>query len=388
MSAIKNMNYEEEKAVEELEMRMKNGLTLRMREDRSLFYRFLKARDFDVDKAEKMLLKNLIWRKIFRADTVLQDFKPKEFFPLYIEPNKLGFDKDGDMVVYVAAGNMDVYDVFKSVKLNDFMKHWTWFAEKNVSLLEENNAKTGKYRYQASLIMDLKNLTLANTIAKMTTSVFLLFTHMYQDNYPERMKSLYVINAPAYYVIVFAILKTVMSSAMIKKIHVFGYSSWKEKLLEFIDADVLPAFLGGNRTDPDGNPLCESFIRFGGKIPEKYFLSNEDRYFTNDTPLKKIFIPNSDKKEIYVDVQKVRSLLQWEFLVKRKDIGFGLFYQDFEENIEEILPICKYDTSDGSEKDHYKCHSAGKYILLFDNSYSWLSSKEVEYYINVVDPEL
>lgn len=27
-----------------------------------------------------------------------------------------------------------------------------------------------------------------------------------------------------------------------------------------IDADVLPAFLGGNRTDPDGNPNCETFV--------------------------------------------------------------------------------------------------------------------------------
>ena len=36
---------------------------------------------------------------------------------------------------------------------------------------------------------------------------------------------------------------------------------WKEKLLEAIDADVLPAFLGGKRIDPDGDPNCRSFVR-------------------------------------------------------------------------------------------------------------------------------
>ncbi|GBN43209.1 hypothetical protein AVEN_247250-1, partial [Araneus ventricosus] len=34
---------------------------------------------------------------------------------------------------------------------------------------------------------------------------------------------------------------------------------WKEDLLEIIDAADLPVFLGGTRTDPDGNPLCETF---------------------------------------------------------------------------------------------------------------------------------
>ncbi|GBN02703.1 hypothetical protein AVEN_260572-1, partial [Araneus ventricosus] len=34
---------------------------------------------------------------------------------------------------------------------------------------------------------------------------------------------------------------------------------WKETLLKEINSDDLPAYLGGNRTDPEGNPLCESF---------------------------------------------------------------------------------------------------------------------------------
>lgn len=44
-----------------------------------------------------------------------------------------------------------------------------------------------------------------------------------------------------------------------KKCHLFS-ESYKKDLLEIIDEDVLPGFLGGSRTDPDGNPLCKSFV--------------------------------------------------------------------------------------------------------------------------------
>ncbi|GFT48896.1 hypothetical protein NPIL_446151, partial [Nephila pilipes] len=49
---------------------------------------------------------------------------------------------------------------------------------------------------------------------------------------------------------------------------------WKDDLLKIMDADDLPAFLGGTKTDPDGNPLCNSFIIHGQKIPESYYFTH------------------------------------------------------------------------------------------------------------------
>ncbi|GFU80672.1 hypothetical protein TNCV_1549391 [Trichonephila clavipes] len=45
---------------------------------------------------------------------------------------------------------------------------------------------------------------------------------------------------------------------------------WKEDLLQIVDADVLPAFLGGNRTDPDGDPMCKSF-KYNGSVDMRLF---------------------------------------------------------------------------------------------------------------------
>ena len=41
----------------------------------------------------------------------------------------------------------------------------------------------------------------------------------------------------------------------------FDYSgNWKEVLLKYIDADVLPEYWGGTKKDPDGNPMCPSLV--------------------------------------------------------------------------------------------------------------------------------
>ena len=37
--------------------------------------------------------------------------------------------------------------------------------------------------------------------------------------------------------------------------------NWKEKLLQYIDADQLPVHWGGTATDPDGDPYCRSKVR-------------------------------------------------------------------------------------------------------------------------------
>lgn len=106
-------------------------------------------------------------------------------------------------------------------------------------------------------------------------------------------------------------------------------------------------------------------MKFGGKIPRKYFLSKEDRYFEDSTRVKRVIVPASEKKETHEDIKDVGAVLQWEFLVKGKDIGFGLFFQAPENEIEEVIPVQKYNTSDGTEKDCYKCLCVGKCKISF-----------------------
>ncbi|GFY55209.1 SEC14-like protein 2 [Trichonephila inaurata madagascariensis] len=62
-------------AVAEFRKLMKDEVPQDMYEDKHVFYKFLKARNFNIKQAETMLKKNLIWRKELQIDTIVSDFK-------------------------------------------------------------------------------------------------------------------------------------------------------------------------------------------------------------------------------------------------------------------------------------------------------------------------
>ncbi|GFU43587.1 SEC14-like protein 2 [Nephila pilipes] len=138
---------------------------------------------------------------------------------------------------------------------------------------------------------------------------------------------------------------------------------WKEDLLKIIDADDLPAFLGGNKTDPDGNPLCNTFIIHGQKIPESYYLCNYEKKLSVFSDAKTLIVARSSKEEINFDVSKMGSLLEWEFETKNRDIDFSLYLKENElEDRVELIRKQRIDTCYDTEKGLFKCEKMGIYV--------------------------
>ncbi|GFT11857.1 uncharacterized protein NPIL_508991, partial [Nephila pilipes] len=61
-----------------LRRRTIDDISPKLLEDKSLFFRFCKARDFNLKEAENMLRKHIIWRKEMQLDSILTDYKPPE----------------------------------------------------------------------------------------------------------------------------------------------------------------------------------------------------------------------------------------------------------------------------------------------------------------------
>ncbi|CAL1279025.1 unnamed protein product [Larinioides sclopetarius] len=357
-----------------------------MLEDASVFYRFAKARNFNLGAAEAMLRKHIAWRKELEVDTILTDYKPPELFLKYTSVAFVCFDKTGCAVLTHDVGRSDVKGVLQSAKKSECIKFSTYFNEQGKEQVIQHSGN-GNKRFQLGkpifyMIYDYEELTYSKAVSITNLHLFGIIVKTFLDNYPEYLKRAMVINAPVYFTWIYAALKPLLSAETIKKIRIYGADGWKEALLEDIDPDNLPAFLGGNRTDPDGNPLCETFIVRGKPVPKSYYLQTRKKKLALDSNVQKVIVVPFSKEEITLTVREENSYLEWEFETKNRDIDFSLlFKRESPEDMEDVvlIPKQRIDTNDEPEQGCFKCEEVGNYTFVFDNSYSWFHSKEIYY---------
>ncbi|GFW93983.1 SEC14-like protein 2 [Trichonephila clavipes] len=329
--------------------------------DTYLFYSFLKGKYFDVDEAENMLSKSLKWRKKMKLDTIEQ-FVPPEAIRNYFERNRIGFDKNGGIIHYIPIGKVDVKGMYMSAKFPDLERTLLQIIEEDVKI-SKTKRKTPNGPYPSTLhIFDMEGLTFANATDKKGIEYMILGLTIFQNHYPVLIGSVYVINISSYFMIPCSIVKSCLSPASLEKIHLMGTDDWKEALLRVIDADVLPGFLGGTRTDPDGNSLCKTIVIPGGKIDDKYYIHKSKNSLVNSPGAKKLVLARASFSEIELEIEEDGSLIEWEFETKTRDIGFGVYYKKIEngeEQMVELVPLLRIDTEDYSETGVYRCENAG-----------------------------
>nr|XP_042901712.1 SEC14-like protein 2 isoform X3 [Parasteatoda tepidariorum] len=365
MIEIEDVTEDERKAIEEFKHKMESEITPFLRQDKSLWYRFLKARDFDLKKAEIMLRKHMSDVKKFQIDEVSISYDPPEI------SNVLDLIKTDVRLIIIAWEEQ--------------------ILKESLKMLTEQSKKLGKVLTQFVFIFDMKGFSLYQASNKEALEAMYEGFKLFQDNYPERIKAIYVLNASLYFNIAFNIIKAILSRAVMNKIFIFGEEGYKEALLEQFDADVLPAFLGGNRTDPDGNPNCNTFIIHDGKVPTEMYRKNRKskKALANLDGVKKLSLSRSSYSEILINILEEDSQIEWRFEIEARDIGFGLFYRDnstVETVLEELIPLEKVDTVLAPETGLYQCRKIGTYVILFDNSYSWIRPKELYYTIRILKP--
>ncbi|GFX50518.1 SEC14-like protein 2 [Trichonephila clavipes] len=101
-------------------------------------------------------------------------------------------------------------------------------------------------------------------------------------------------------------------------------------------------------------------------------------------------VQRSFMEEMRFNITEPGSLLEWEFELKNKDIDFAVYFNSSlsreDSKLIKIVPKQRMDTYYGPEKNYVKCENPGIYTIVFDNSYSWVHSKEVFYRIRVRKP--
>ncbi|GBN38869.1 SEC14-like protein 2 [Araneus ventricosus] len=391
MHRIEDLSLEEREACIELKRRVSSEITNeKLKNDVNLYLRFLRARDFKLDIAEAMLRNHIAWRVANQIERIHTAYEPEEVVIKYLPLQRIGFDKEGSPIRFFDFGKADIKGILKCCKTNAVVKSVVWMFEEDVVEMRKQSEKLGKNIQQWVYILDFDNYSFAKATHKQTAEVLIQLFLTYEANYPERLKAAYVVNSSVYFTIIFSIIKPLLSGNTLQKIKIYGRDGYKEDLLKAIDADVLPAFLGGTRTDPDGNPKCPSTIKLAVAVPKKCYKTKNMHRLKEQPEARKLIVSRKSKMPIELSVVEAGSVIEWEFETESKDIGFALSYKESANNKSEgveLIPKQRIDTNFQTETGMFQCEKPGVYILMFDNSYSWIYQKEIYVKIGVVRPK-
>nr|XP_037281722.1 SEC14-like protein 2 isoform X2 [Rhipicephalus microplus]XP_037281723.1 SEC14-like protein 2 isoform X2 [Rhipicephalus microplus] len=229
--------------------------------------RWLRARDFDVTKAKKMYCDHLQWRKENGADDILHTYEIpeilKENFPGYF----LNPCKDGRPMWIMPCG-VNVNAMLKALNPEVIKRHGIYLLEYMASVCRNSSQKVGREIHTHYAVADLDKVVRGHIYSWHVFKTAAALVRMVEDNYPECLEKVIVINAPSFYSILWKYARMILSDRTADKFEVYGKDDWKKRLLEIADADSLPACWGGNMVGPNGDPRCRHKVNYGGRFEE------------------------------------------------------------------------------------------------------------------------
>lgn len=380
------------------------GDLLKPEHDDHYLLRWLRAREFNLNKAEHMLRSHVNWRKKFGTDDLMAEPDSPEVLRKYYPGGFVGYDRDGRPVSIIPFGRCDLKGLLMSVSLDDVIR----FAVRQFEVCDEDlkgqTNKLGRVIETVTYIFDFDGFALSTLASKSVLDYLTTLVCTFEDNYPERLHKAIVINAPRYFPVFWRIVRPFLSERTANKLILFGKDeqAWRRALLESIEPDQLPQYWGGTRCDPDGNPRCPSIVTDGGEVPAHYYratngTANEQQTCV-DIPSEIVrasaVVNRQATLDVPVRVEQAGSLLAWE--ITSDDLLFGVSYRDRNANgtlggdsgAQVVLKPSRMNPGGGKavETGSLTCDKPGIYVLNFDNTFSMFTSKKVTYSVRLVEP--
>ncbi|XP_035213852.1 SEC14-like protein 2 [Stegodyphus dumicola] len=373
----------------------------------AVLLKWLRARNFNLKKAEELFRQNLWGRAVYNVKSLLSTYKKHEIAEKFEFASYLGAAKDGTPLRYVALGRGDFYGFIMSMSTADIIYYATYLLEYDIQKTKEQTKKTGKEINEITYIFDMEHFSLHQCTYTCVVETGLDLMRMLQDYYPEIWKNVLVVNAPFYFYQAFNILRPILRYNLLQNIRVVSKENTPELLLKYVDPEVLPAFLGGQRVDSKGDPMCSEFIKFGGIVPVEYYIYNKPYLQKRNPNSETILIPPRSFYNYPIIVREANSILRIEFDTKGGSVPITLIFRPFGKDPEDLdIPLRDEYLDTNNEKHnvflisptirpqthlvpinyHNYAPWPGIYIFKFDNSRSLLTSIKLDLYIQVEPP--
>lgn len=208
--------------------------------------RFLRARTYDLERATTMWLNHMNWQKEFHTETILQDFTfpERDAFVAAYPQGYHKLDKIGRPIYVQQIGKIDVAKLKTICSEERMLKfHIQEYERCRKVILPVCSRLAGKHLDQTFGIMDVAGVGMGHLTGE-AKRLMGLVTKYDQDNYPEMLGHICIINAPFIFKTLWGMVKGFIDPRTQGKIEILG-TNYREALLKWVDEENLPVFLGG-----------------------------------------------------------------------------------------------------------------------------------------------
>ncbi|XP_066516420.1 SEC14-like protein 5 [Hoplias malabaricus] len=286
--------------------------------------RFLRARDFNVEKAGEMLCLSLSWRRQFQVDSILDSWTPPSCLQEYYAGGWHHQDREGRPLYILRLGQMDTKGLVKALGEEALLRHVLSINEEGQRRCEENTKIFGRPITSWTCLVDLEGLNMRH-LWRPGVKALLRIIEVVEANYPETLGRLLIVRAPRVFPVLWTLVSPFIHENTRQKFLVYSGSNSPGcgGLVDYIHSDIIPDFLGGDC-------LCE--VPEGGQVPKSCYqteehLENPDHVrLWADTIYQSVQILTGEPHEVMLEVVEASSVITWDFDVLRGDIVFDIFH--------------------------------------------------------------
>ncbi|XP_033112477.1 SEC14-like protein 5 isoform X2 [Anneissia japonica] len=284
--------------------------------------RFLRARDFNTEKAHEMITASLSWRKQHKVDKILGTWEPPELLTNYWPGGWHYNDTDGRPVYVMKLGQVDVKGLMKTVGEEMILRHILSINEEGIRRTEEATRKTGRPISDWTSVVDLEGLSMRH-LWRPGIKALLRIIEVVEANYPETMGKLLIVRAPRVFPIIWTLISPFIDENTRQKFLIYGGKNYLDHggLPDHVEDQYIPDFLGGD---------CFCDIPDGGIIPKVCYRSLDDilnpdeHLLCSETVYKSATLMKGQPSEVLVKISGAQEVLTWDFDVLRGDVIFSV----------------------------------------------------------------
>lgn len=242
-----NLTADQQSAYDKFRVHLADGkLLLEGHDDQWTLLRFLKARQWDVERAVQMYNTMTKWRKEHKPDELHRTYVFHELdtvfqhYPHFFHKT----DKYGRPLYIELLGKTDPAKLLEVTTLERLLDyHICEWEELKARLLPACSTLRGRPIITKSVVLDLKGVSLKN-FGSAAQRILKTIAHVDQDYYPEHLGQMFIINTPTVFRAIWAFVNPMLEERTRRKIVILG-SDYLPTLVQLVPLDSLPELLGG-----------------------------------------------------------------------------------------------------------------------------------------------